>query len=394
MQSIRLKKDEERRLKQGHLWIFSNEINTKETPLSNFEAGESVIVEASNGKPLGTGYINPNALICVRLVNRDVNYPLSKSLLVHRFKQALSLRERVFDEPFYRLVHGEGDFLPGLVIDRFNDVFSVQITTAGMERHKNDVIEALEKVFQPSGIVFRNDCASRAAEMLPNEIEIVGDVPDYVPLMENGVQFEAPVKDGQKTGWFYDHRMSRERLQHYVEGKRVLDVFSYIGGWGVQAAVAGASEVYCTDASEFALDGVMRNAELNGVIDKMVAVEGNAFEVLTELRNQREQFDVVICDPPAFIKRKKDFKNGKEAYRRINQLAMRLLGADGVLVSASCSHHMPRDTLLQTLNQSARHIDRTIQMIEEGHQGPDHPVNPAIPETLYLKTFFARVYRG
>ena len=188
--------------------------------------------------------------------------------------------------------------------------------------------------------------------------------------------------------------MSRERLQHYVEGKRVLDVFSYIGGWGVQAAVAGASEVYCTDASEFALDGVMRNAELNGVIDKMVAVEGNAFEVLTELRNQREQFDVVICDPPAFIKRKKDFKNGKEAYRRINQLAMRLLGADGVLVSASCSHHMPRDTLLQTLNQSARHIDRTIQMIEEGHQGPDHPVNPAIPETLYLKTFFARVYRG
>jgi len=394
MQSIRLKKDEERRLKQGHLWIFSNEINTKETPLSIFEAGESVIVEASNGKPLGTGYINPNALICVRLVHRDVTYPFSNSLLVHRFKQALSLRERVFDEPFYRLVHGEGDFLPGLVIDRFNDVFSVQITTAGMERHKNDVIEALEKVFQPSGIVFRNDCASRTAEMLPNEIEIVGDVPDYVPLMENGVQFEAPVKDGQKTGWFYDHRMSRERLQHYVEGKRVLDVFSYIGGWGVQAAVAGASEVYCTDASEFALDGVMRNAELNGVIDKMVAVEGNAFEVLTELRNQREQFDVVICDPPAFIKRKKDFKNGKEAYRRINQLAMRLLGADGVLVSASCSHHMPRDTLLQTLNQSARHIDRTIQMIEEGHQGPDHPVNPAIPETLYLKTFFARVYRG
>ena len=394
MQSVRLKKDEERRLKQGHLWIFSNEINTQETPLNNFEAGESVIVEASNGKPLGVGYINPNALICVRLVNRDVNYPLSKSLLVHRFKQALSLRERVFAEPFYRLVHGEGDFLPGLIVDRFNDVFSVQITTAGMERHKNDVIEALEKVFHPAGIVFRNDCASRAAEMLPNEIEIVGDVPDYVPLMENGVQFEAPVKDGQKTGWFYDHRMSRERLQHYVEGKRVLDVFSYIGGWGIQAAVAGASEVYCTDASEFALDGVMRNAELNGVIDKMVAVEGNAFDVLTELRNQREQFDVVICDPPAFIKRKKDFKNGKEAYRRINQLAMRLLGADGILISASCSHHMPRDTLLQTLNQSARHIDRTIQMIEEGHQGPDHPVNPAIPETLYLKTFFTRVYRG
>ncbi len=196
---------------------------------------------------------------------------------------------------------------------------------------------------------------------------------------------------GQKSGWFYDHRMARGRLQTLVKGKRVLDVFSYLGGWGVAAAVAGAEEVTCVDSSEFALDGVDTNAALNGVAEKLVTIQGNAFDVLNALRADEQKFDVVIVDPPAFIKRKKDFKKGAEAYRRINEIAMRVLEKDGILVSASCSHHMTRDNLLTAVQSGARHIDRNLQLFEQGHQGPDHPIHPAIPETEYIKTLFFKV---
>lgn len=383
----------DRRLKLGHLWIYSNEVDTARSPLKQFEMGQQALVTTNSGKPLGIALMNPTSLICGRIINRDESHPLNKSLLVHRFKQALALRELTFSEPYYRLVYGDSDLLPGLVVDRFGDYLVVQIAGAGMELVKNDIIDALVQVLKPEGILLSNDHSARALENLPEYTEVVyGSVPEAVELIENGTRFMAPIHGGQKTGWFYDHRVNRAQLQQYVKGKRVLDVFSYIGGWGVQAAKAGASEVICVDASESALDGVERNAALNGVEDIVSTIQGKAIDVLKHLIAENERFDIVVLDPPAFIKKRKDQKAGEAAYRHINELGMRLLGRDGLLVSASCSMHLGKDTLVEIVRASGRHLDRHVQIIGQGGQGPDHPVHPAIPETDYLKAVFARVY--
>ncbi|MBW5412409.1 MULTISPECIES: class I SAM-dependent rRNA methyltransferase [unclassified Pseudomonas] len=390
--SLRLKANAERRLRAGHLWVYSNEIDVAATPLTAFQAGEQAVLEAAGGKPIGIVALSPHNLICARLISRDTKHVLDKSLLVHRLKVALSLRERLFDKPFYRLVYGDSDLLPGLVVDRFGDVIVAQLASATMERHKDDVLAALLQVLKPAAVLWKNDSSAREAEGLPRYVESAyGDVPEWAALEENGVKFEAPIIEGQKTGWFYDHRMNRARLAPYVQGKRVLDLFSYIGGWGVQAAVFGASEVMCVDASGFALDGVERNAALNGVAEKMACVEGDVFEALKELKAADERFDVIVADPPAFIKRKKDVKNGEAAYRRLNEQAMRLLNKDGILVSASCSMHLVEENLQEILLSSARHLDRHIQLIERGAQGPDHPVHLAIPETRYIKSLTCRI---
>ena len=390
--SLRLKANPDRRLRAGHLWVFSNEVDVAVTPLNAFASGDQAILEAAGGKPLGVVALSPNNLICARLLSRDVKHVLDKSLLVHRINVALSLRERLFDQPCYRLVYGDSDLLPGLVVDRFGDILVVQLASATMEKHKDDVLAALIQVCKPSGILLKNDSAARDAEGLNRYVETAfGLVPEWVALEENGVKFEAPVMQGQKTGWFYDHRMNRARLAPYVKGKRVLDLFSYIGGWGVQAAAFGASDVMCVDASAFALDGVERNAALNGLTDKVACVEGDVFEALKQLKASEERFDVIVADPPAFIKRKKDLKNGEAAYRRLNEQAMRLLNKDGILISASCSMHLPEDDLQNILLTSARHLDRNIQLLERGGQGPDHPVHPAIPETRYIKSMTCRL---
>jgi len=390
--SLRLKANADRRLRAGHLWVYSNEIDVAATPLNGFAAGAQAVLEAAGGKPLGIVAVSPNNLICARLLSRDTKHVLDKSLLVHRINVALSLRERLFDTPCYRLVYGDSDLLPGLVVDRFFDILVVQLASATMEQHKDDVLAALVQVIKPSGILLKNDSAARDAEGLERYVDTpFGVVPEWVALEENGVKFEAPVIEGQKTGWFYDHRMNRARLAPYVKGKRVLDLFSYIGGWGVQAAAFGASEVFCVDASAFALDGVERNATLNGFAEKVTCVEGDVFAALRELKSAEERFDVVIADPPAFIKRKKDIKNGEAAYRRLNETAMRLLNKDGILVSASCSMHLEEDNLQNILLTSARHLDRNIQLLERGAQGPDHPVHPAIAETRYIKSLTVRL---
>ena len=390
--SLRLKANADRRLRAGHLWVFSNEVDVAVTPLNAFASGDQAILEAAGGKPLGVVALSPNNLICARLLSRDVKHVLDKSLLVHRINVALSLRERLFDKPCYRLVYGDSDLLPGLVVDCFGDILVVQLASATMEKHKDDVLAALIQVCKPSGILLKNDSAARDAEGLSRYVETAfGLVPEWVALEENGVKFEAPVMQGQKTGWFYDHRMNRARLAPYVKGKRVLDLFSYIGGWGVQAAAFGASDVMCVDASAFALDGVERNAALNGLTDKVACVEGDVFEALKQLKASEERFDVIVADPPAFIKRKKDLKNGEAAYRRLNEQAMRLLNKDGILISASCSMHLPEDDLQNILLTSARHLDRNIQLLERGGQGPDHPVHPAIPETRYIKSLTCRL---
>ncbi|WP_461536037.1 class I SAM-dependent rRNA methyltransferase [Spongorhabdus nitratireducens] len=390
---LRLNKNADRRLKAGHIWIYSNEIDNKVTPLTALQPGDQAVIENNTGKALGIASINPQTLICGRLISRDIRKPLDVSLLVHRIKIALGLRQQCFDKPFYRLVFGDSDLLPGLVVDRFGDYLVVQIATAGMEALKDEIVAALVKVLKPIGVLLRNDGNMRQLESLPEYVEVAyGDVPEVVELEENGVKFLAPLHTGQKTGWFYDHRPGRQRLQHYSKDKRVLDVFSYIGGWGVQAAAAGASEVICLDSSGQALDLAEQSAELNGVRDNFQTMEGDAFEGLRQLRDAGEQFDVVVVDPPAFIKRKKDIAKGEQAYRRINELAMRLLGREGLLVSASCSMHLQRDRLVDLLRAGSRHLDRNLQVFEQTHQGADHPIHPAIPETEYIKSLFARVY--
>lgn len=389
---LQLKKNESRRLRAGHLWIFSNEVDTKITPLEQFEPGQDVEVVDEKGKFMGHAYVNPHSLICARLVSRDPKYSLDASLLVHRLNVALSLRQRLFADPYYRLIYGESDGLPGLVIDRFGDVVSVQITTAGMERRKDDIIAALEKSLKPAAIILRNDGSIRELEGLPSYIETaVGEAPEFLDVIENGCRFQADTLTGQKTGWFYDHRLNRQRASHYAKGLRVLDVFSYLGGWGIPAAVNGAREVVFVDDSARALELVHHNAALNNVADRVSSHAGDAFEILRRLRDERQRFDMIILDPPAFIKRRKDAANGLEAYRRINSLAMALLERDGILVSASCSYHLPREGLHDLLLKSSRHMDRNLVLLEQGHQGPDHPVHPAIQESDYLKSFICRV---
>lgn len=387
-----LKSQADRRLKRGHLWIFSNEVDIEQTPLKAFAAGDQALVCNHQGKGLAIATVSPTGLICARIVNRDITHPLDKSLLVHRIKQALALREACFSEPYYRLVYGDSDLLPGLVVDRFGDYLVVQMSTAGMDRQKDAIVEALQKCLKPTAILLRNDHSARSLEGLESYVEAIGDVPEAVEVVENGVRLLAPIADGQKTGWFYDHRENRAMLQRLAPGKRVLDVFSYVGDWGVQAAVAGAREVVCVDTSEQALAWVGENAHLNGVDDRMSGLHGKAVQVLKSLIEQGEQFDIVVLDPPAFIKRKKDQKSGEAAYRHLNELAIRLLARDGILVSASCSMHLEKATLVEIVRGAARHLDRHAQILYQGGQGADHPVHPAIPETEYLKAVFARVY--
>ncbi|WP_300270248.1 class I SAM-dependent rRNA methyltransferase [Halomonas sp.] len=394
LSSLRLKKHADRRLKVGHLWLYSNEIDTDATPLKGLAPGTQVVVEAANGKAMGVAYVNPHSLICARLVSRDPKQRLDRSLLVHRLNQALALRQRLFAAPFYRLVHGEGDLLPGLVIDRFGDTLVVQLNTAGMQAVLPELLDALDKVLSPATVVLRNDTSGRRQEGLAPGVEVVkGEVADPVLLEENGVRFAAPVLDGQKTGWFYDHRANRAWLNQFVAGKRVLDLFSYVGGWGVQAAAHGASEVLCVDASAAALERVAENAALNGLHEQVAVGEGDAFEALAALKAEGEQFDVVILDPPAFIKKRKDIPAGERAYARLNREAMRLLGRDGLLLSASCSMHLAPEALMEVVRGAVRHQDRHGQVLFQGHQGADHPVHPAIPETSYLKALGVRVFR-
>lgn len=387
-----LKKNEDKRLRQGHLWVFSNEVDCLRSPLDQFEPGDLAVVHDQTGKALGVAYVNPNALICARLLTRKPSSKIGESFFRERLTRALAIRSRVFDQPFYRLVFGESDGLPGLVIDRFDGVLSVQITTAGMERYKSLLIKVLIELLSPSAIWLKNDNGQRQLENLSLEPELAfGTVPEQLLIEENATRFVINITDGQKTGWFYDHRLSRAQLASWVKGLKVLDLFSYAGGWGITAALAGAAEVCCVDSSESALALAASSASLNQVQDKMQFVRSDVFEFLKQLRDQGQRYDVIVLDPPALIKRKKDYKAGYEAYRRLNHLALQVLNENGILVSASCSHHLSKSDLQEILRSSARHIDRHLVFLAQGGQGPDHPIHPAVPETEYLKTFFCAV---
>ena len=387
-----LKKHEDKRLRQGHSWVFSNEVDIQRSPLEQFAPGDVVTVHDAGGKALGIAYLNPNALICARLLTRKTNAKIGESFFKARLTQALALRERLFDKPYYRLVFGESDGLAGLVIDRFGAVLSVQITTAGMEKYRDALVKVLLELLAPSAILLKNDNSQRQLENLSLEPELAyGVLPEQLIIEENNVRFIVNVAEGQKTGWFYDHRNSRAQFAQCAKGLKVLDLFSYAGAWGVPAAVAGAAEVVCVDSSESALALAAESAKLNNVADKMQFVRSDAFEFLKQARERQQHYDAIVLDPPALIKRKKDFKAGYEAYRRLNHLALQVLSNNGILVSASCSHHLSKDNLHEILRSSARHIDRHLVFFASGGQGPDHPIHPALPETEYLKTFFCAV---
>jgi 23S rRNA (cytosine1962-C5)-methyltransferase len=386
---LNLRKDQERRLRAGHLWVYSNEVDTDRTPLKDFAPGDPVAIVSHRGKWLANGYVNPRSLICARVLSEDPGQPLDASLLRKRVAASLTLRERLYRHPYYRLVFSESDRLPGLVVDRYGDYLVVQIATAGMERMKTDVVSVLREMLQPRGILLRNDASIRELEGLATGIEIAsGEIPEVVSVEEGGCRFELSLREGQKTGWFFDQAANRHRMGRYVAGKRVLDVCSYVGAWGIRAAAAGATAVTCVDTSEQALALARHNAGLNGVDGIVDTLKGDAFDVMRDLRQQGATFDAVLLDPPAFIKRRKDLAEGTLAYRRLNQAALQLLDPDGTLITSSCSHHMDRQRFLQTAQQAARRSGIFLRLLEYGQQAPDHPVHPAINETEYLKTLF------
>lgn len=405
MKTLWLKKNEDRRLRAGHLWVFSNEIDAARTPLKEFAPGEAATLMDATGRTLGTVYVNPNSLIAARLVSRRPDNPLGAELIARRLREALTWRGQIYDTPYYRLVHAEGDGLPGLILDRYGDVFVAQAGTAGMDARKAALTEALVDLLDPAVLLFRNDVAGRELEGLPCGEDValevaVGPAPEQLPLelevREQGLVFNAPLGRGQKTGWFYDQRDNRARTALLAaaccRGGRVLDAFSYVGGFGCAAAVSGAaSEVTFLDASAEALRLARGNAERNAPSVAAQTLSGDAMTLLADLREAGRQFELVCLDPPAFIKRKKDETAGLGAYQRCNELALDLVADGGVLVTSSCSQHLDEMSFRRILARASAKRRKNTRLVGRGGQGADHPVPPAMPELEYLKTFFLRV---
>jgi 23S rRNA (cytosine1962-C5)-methyltransferase len=386
-----LKKGEERRLLAGHLWIYSNEIDTARSPLKAYEPGQPVEVISQRGQWLAHAYVNPHSLIAARVTSRRRARPLDGAELQRRLRAAADLRARLYRTPCYRWVYGESDGLPGLVVDRYGAVAVVQINTAGMELRRGEIVDALRSIGDLSGVLLRCDGESRVLENLPGYVETgYGSVPAEAEIEENGVPFVVPLAAGQKTGWFYDQADNRLRGRPLLNSGTVIDAFCYAGGWGVNAALAGAARVICVDSSESALEYARRNAERNGVAARMTFLRGDVADVLRGFAGT-EAPAAIVLDPPAFVKRKKDLDAGTAAYQRLNELALGLLPDGGFLISCSCSQHVDRDDYLRLLQKASRRAGGDLRLLFEGGQSPDHPVHPAMPETRYLKALFLQI---
>ncbi|MAM87166.1 MAG: RlmI/RlmK family 23S rRNA methyltransferase [unclassified Hahellaceae] len=389
----------DRRIRNGHCWIYSNEIDVAKTPLKLIESGEQAVVLNAQDKFVCTAMINPHTLIAGRVISRREGNFLSEKLLKKRLLLARSLRDRLYEKPYYRMVYGDSDALPGLVIDRFDDSFIVQISTAGMDQFKAVIVDCLHNSLGAKRVIIKNDGKMREVEGLSSDVELSGPSIERLQVIENGTSMHCDPLGGQKTGWFYDHRENRNWARKLAKGKRVLDLYSYVGGWGVQMLDAGASSVTFVDASESAMAMARENAASVGGADAAVNfLQGDARAVLHQLLDANEKFDMVIVDPPALIPRRKDVPPGERAYQKINELALRLVDASsaegGVLVSASCSMHLPAERLQLLCNQAARKNDRLLRQLYSGTQGPDHPVLPAVPETHYLDCFGFQVLQS
>jgi 23S rRNA (cytosine1962-C5)-methyltransferase len=378
-----LKRGEDKRIRSGHLWVFSNEIAGVE---GSVNPGDTVHVHSDAGRFLGTGYINPHSLIAVRLVSRS-RVEISREFIARRVDAALALRERIWPgETAYRAIYGDADLLSGLVVDRYGDTVAVQSLTAGIERRIDDVIDVLIERMSPANIVLRNDSPMRAYEDLPQEKSIVrGASGSPVEIEQDGLRFLVDVMEGQKTGFFFDQRENRLATAHLAKAKDVLDCCSYTGAWSAYAARAGASSVACVDSSSSALELAERN--VGAVVGDVEArfVKADVFKHLAKLGRGKKRFGLVVLDPPAFAKSRKKIRAALKAYRALNRLAMTVTKPGGHLVTCTCSHLVERDAFMHALVGAAKEANRRARVVEVRGQSRDHPVILGLPETDYLK---------
>lgn len=384
-----LKKNEHRRILAGHQWVFSNEIGERE---GSPEAGDLVSVLSQNRTFLGVGFYNPRSLIAIRMLGNEKLNP-DLEFFRNRIAAAARLRERLYPgSTLYRLVHGESDYLPGLIIDRYDSLFAVQTLSAGMDRRMDIICDAIETLFSPSGIVERNDSALRALEGLNESKRVVRGTTGIIQIRDHDLTYETDLLEGQKTGLFLDQRENHRALRRYVKGMKVLDVFCNAGGFALNALAGGAAFATAVDDSETALEMFRRHLELNNFSQSSVEiVKGDAFKVLDSFRAEGRQFDVIIVDPPSFAPNKKSLPAAMRAYVEINSVAMRLLPSEGILVSASCSHHVESDNFVSMLQHAATSSGRKASLLELRGASADHPVLASMPETKYLKCAFLAV---
>lgn len=389
---VRLKKGKEKRVLLGHPWVYRTDIEVLRGPA---DPGDVVLLENHRGKPLALGYYNPNSVIAVRVLTQNPKERIDRDFFLRRMQQALELRLKLFREATtsaFRVVFAEADFLPGLIVDRFASLLVVQFLTLGMEKRRGDIVEALEALLHPGGIYERSDVEVRKKEGLEECAGWIlpGGSPEVV-IKENGLAFFVDVARGQKTGYFLDQRENRLSLRRYVQGARVLDCFSYTGGFAIHAAAFGAREVLGLDISESAVALARENARLNRLEDRVRFEVADVFEALRELLRKGERFDLVILDPPAFVKGKEALEGALRGYKDINLLAMKLLVPSGILVTCSCSYHLSEELFLEVLQKASQDAGRRLQILERRGQAQDHPVLVGYPESRYLKCFILRV---
>ena len=384
MQKVHLTRT--KRLHNGHLWVFSNELH--ESP-KKYEPGSLVEVYDMHDAFIGMGYINPNSLIAVRLLARDKR-DIDREFIRQRITAALALRKRLIGErEACRIMYSEGDYLPGLIADRYGNCLVLQFLTYGMEAMKDMVIELFDEIMKPEVIVLRNESRVRDLEGLPRYKEILkGSLENLPVIREDGLLFEIDPYEGQKTGFFLDQRENRVSLKRYIGTGKGLDLFSFNGAWSMHLASAGA-DITCVDSSDRAIAQARRNAELNGLSSRVDFAVEDVFAFLEkELRKGERIYDFIVLDPPAFVKSAGKLKEAAKAYREINEMSMRLIKHGGILASSSCSYHMSRELFVDTLNAAAKNTHRSLRLIELRSQAPDHPVLLAMPETEYLKCAF------
>jgi 23S rRNA (cytosine1962-C5)-methyltransferase len=382
---LRLKPKEGRRVRAGAPWVFSNELKL-DAAAKALQPGSLVRLEGDDGKPLGIGYFNPQSLIAVRLFDCQADTVVDQKFLEARLARALGIRESLYSRPFYRLVHAEGDGLPGLTIDRFDATLVVQITTAGMEKLLDPLTAALKKTLKPEMIVLRADTPVRALEGLESYVKALpGEAPHHIAVEENGARYFADLAGGQKTGWYYDQRDNRAFLAALAKGKSMLDAYCYTGGFAIPAARAGAKEVSGIDSSAPAL-ALAHDAAAANSVDKVCRfMKADVFEELERLSAKEERFDVVAADPPPFVKSRKDLETGAKAYRKLARLAASVTAPNGILFLASCSHNIPLERFAQECAIGIQRSGRRAALIRQAGAGPDHPVHPFLPETAYIK---------
>lgn len=391
---VSLKKGEGRLLKSGGMWIFDNEIATI---MGSFVNGDIVLIHDFDGYPLGKGFINTNSRITVRLLSRDEQTVIDEVFFEKRVRDAWEYRKKVVDIRSCRVIFGEADFFPGLVIDKFSDVLVVQSLALGIDRYKEMIIELLKKVLKEDGIQIRgvyerSDAKVRRQEGMELVKGFIGpEFPTLVEIEENQVKYQVDVKDGQKTGFFLDQKYNRLAIQKLCKNAKVLDCFTHTGSFALNAGIAGASSVLGVDASALAVDQAAANARLNGLEDRVQFLCRDVFELLPELEEKEEKFDVVILDPPAFTKSRSSIKNAVKGYREINLRALKLVREGGFLATCSCSHFMDYELFTQTIGQAARSAHKRLRQVEYRTQAPDHPILWAADESYYLKFYIFQV---